>query len=250
MCGRCGFGAVVATERPADYWDRSDSADEELNARYWAARLPVFLRALDEVARERGPGRLLDIGGGTAHFAEAALARGWDAYSYDVSEHAVKAAAERLGPARSLREVPEWMAGTCDIVTLWCVVAHVPDAPGLLREARGPLKHGGSLLLSTPNFLFQTAYAAVAAGLGRPFDFVAHDHFSHYTPRSIEILLEEAGFRPTPAYWGVTEDCLLERRLATVLVPAKRAWNRAALTLNRLGLPRWSSELHVRAALA
>lgn len=247
VCRRCGFGLVVAGERPPDYWTRTENADDELGDRYWQARLPVFLRALDEVAAAGGTGRLVDVGGGTAHFAEAALAAGWDAYSYDVSERAVAAAAARVGPERSLAAVPDSMAGTCDVVTLWCVVAHVPDARAVLGEARRLLKPGGRLLLSTPNFSFQTAYAALAGRLGRPIDFVAHDHFAHYTPRSLEILLTSAGFSCSPAYWGVTEDCVLERGLAPVLVPLKRAWNRAAWTLSRTGVPRYTSELHVEA---
>lgn len=250
VCPACGFGAVVTGDAGADYWARKHDAAGELASDYWAARLPVYLRALDEVTGERGPGRVLDIGGGGAHFAEAALARGWDAYSSDVSEHAVRAAAARLGTERSLRSLPDAMAATCDVVTLWCVVAHVEDAADLLAEARRALKPEGLLLLSTPNFLFQAVYAALSGRLGRPLDFVAQDHISHYTPRAIEILLTTAGFRPTQVYWGVSDVCLLEERLGAVLVPAKRVWNRAALGLNRLGLPRWSSELHVRATLA
>lgn len=247
VCRRCGFGRVVAGERPPDYWARTENADEELGERYWAARLPMFLRALGEVAGEAGTGRLVDVGGGTAHFAEAALAGGWDAYSYDVSEHAVQAAAARVGRERALGTVPESMAGTCDVVTLWCVLAHVPDARAVLAQARRLLKPEGRLLLSTPNFRFQAAYAALAARLGRPFDFVAHDHFSHYTPASLAILLRSCGLAATPAYWGVTEDCVLERGLAPLLVPAKRAWNRGAWALSRARLPRLTSELHVKA---
>jgi hypothetical protein len=48
-------------------------------------------------------------------------------------------------------------------------------------------------------------------------------------------------------YVGITEDCVASRRLAPLLVPAKRVWNRAAVIASRAGAPLVSSELQVLA---
>jgi SAM-dependent methyltransferase len=251
VCDQCGFGQIADGEHTSDYWARKDNVEHEVGERYWTARLAVYRRALISVERVTGPGRLVDLGGGVGHFAECALERGWDAYSVDVSEHAAAAAAARVGEARSLISTPDSMDGTCDLVTLWCVVAHVPDPRAVLADALRLLKPGGRLLMTTPNLLFQSRYAALASRLGRPLDFVASDHVLHFTPRSIDRLLADAGAtRRTFAYWGVTADCLLERRLARVLVPCKRLWNRGAWALSKLGGPALYSELHVEGVRA
>ncbi len=248
VCGACGFAKIADGRHTADYWARKDDVQHEIDERYWTARLAVYRRALLAVEQETGRGRLVDLGGGVGHFAECALGRGWDAYSVDVSPHAARAAAARVGEGRSLLAAPDSMNGSCDLVTLWCVVAHVPDPRAVLADAVRLLRPGGRLLMTTPNFLFQSRYARVAARLGRPLDFVASDHVLHFTPASIDRVLADAGAgRRTFAYWGITTDCLLERRLARVLVPCKRLWNWAAWGASRVGVPPLYSELHVQA---
>ncbi|MGH9042812.1 MAG: class I SAM-dependent methyltransferase [Acidimicrobiia bacterium] len=251
VCRTCGFGRVAAIAPVDDYWARSEDAEHELAERYWQARTGVFRRALAQVGGSRGPGRVVDLGGGVGYFAACAIEEGWDAFSVDVSEHAVQAAAARIGSDRSMARAPADLEGTCDLVTLWCVVAHVPDPRAVVADALRLLKPEGRLLVTTPNFLFQARYASVTARLGRPLDFVASDHLLHFTPAAMDRLLTGAGAtRRSFSYWGITEDCLLERRLATLLVPAKRAWNWGAWQVSRAGTPLLTSELQVEAVRA
>jgi 2-polyprenyl-3-methyl-5-hydroxy-6-metoxy-1,4-benzoquinol methylase len=250
VCPRCGFGKVNDDERQTDYWSRTQDTEGLIRADYWSARQGLYRRALTHAARNGGPGRVADLGGGVGYFAACAIEMGWDAYSIDVSEHAVQAAAVRIGNERSFLRAPEFLTGTCDLVTLWCVVAHVPDPRAVLADALLLLKPGGRLVITTPNFAFQAMYAAVAARIGRPVDFVEHDHFLHFTVDAMDRLLAGVGLlRASYAYWGSTEDCVLEHRLAGVLVPCKRAWNWVAFHLTRAGLPPLYSELQVEAVL-
>ncbi len=211
----------------------------------------MFRRALEAIGRETGPGRVVDVGGGVGYFAATALELGWDAYSVDPSERAVQAAAARIGSNRSLVEPLPHLVGSCDLVTLWCVVAHVPNPRAVLAQAVRLLKPTGRLLVTTPNFLFQARYAALAARLGRSIDFAAHDHLFHFTPAALTRVLADAGTEPRSfAYWGVTTECVLVKRLSRVLVPVKRLWNWSAWQLSRAGLPLYSSELQVEAVLS
>ena len=224
VCRGCGFGRLADGTGSADYWERTENPEHELAERYWQARLGVFLRAA------------------------AALEQGWDAFSADVSERAAGVAASRLGAGRSLTTVPRSLEGTCDLVTLWCVIAHVPDPRQVVADALRLLRPGGRLLLSTPNFVFQAKFARIAARLGRPVDFAASDHLLQFTPAALEKVMAAAGATSLEfVHWGSTEDCLFERRLARLLVPAKRLWNRGAWGLTRLGAPPWGSELQVEA---
>lgn len=247
VCPGCGLGRTIAAEQAHDYWalGKHDCEDQS----YWTdSRAAVFGGALELLEAEVGGGRILDLGGGVGHFAELALRRGWDAYSVDVSQVAVAAAAKRIGLPRSLGAIPDELSGTCDAVTLWCVVAHVSDPQPMLAEAARALRPGGRLFLTTPNFRFQTPYARMLARLGRPIDFSAHDHLLHFTHDSLGRLLGGAGL-PTwsTVFVGVTEECVADPRLSRFAVPGKRLWNRAALRVARAGLPYLGSEFQVLA---
>ena len=246
VCGRCGLGRTQ-TAQAADYWALGKEVGGGLVDPYWTeARAAVFRGALALLETDVGRGRILDIGGGVGHFAELALAAGWDAYSMDVSDAAVAAAADRIGGARSLSSLSAELAGTFDAVTLWCVVAHLPDPRALLGEALRSLRPGGRVFLTTPNFRFQRGYAAVLARLRRPIDFSAHDHLLHFTADALDRTLAAVGLTTWRyACVGVTEDCVAEPRLAKCVVPAKRAWNRCTVAAARAGLPYLASEFQV-----
>lgn len=247
VCTRCGFGRNQGGAAHADYWARPDGRDGDVEDRYWTeARAGVFHGALDLLGSNGAKGTILDIGGGVGLFAELALAAGWDAYSVDVSGVAVAAAAERIGPARSLPAVPAELAGRCDAVTLWCVVAHTVDPNAVLAQALGALRPGGQLFVTTPNLRFQVGYAAALAALGRPLDFTAHDHLVHFTTDALDQALDTAGVGDRRrVFVGVTEYCVANPRLSRWLVPAKRAWNRCSLVAARAGLPYLGSEIQV-----
>lgn len=247
VCRDCGFARMEQASESPDYWTRRDEAGSELAQRYWTeARTGVFRGALAHLEAGGGKGRLLDMGGGVGHFAHTALDAGWDAYSLDVSAVAVAAAAARIGPARSLSTIPDGIAGTCDAVTLWCVIAHLSDPRSVLRDALTALRPGGRLFLTTPNFRFQMAYATVLHRLGRPIDFSGHDHLLHFTADALRRTLQSVGIVDSRfTFVGVTEHCVAVPGLARWVVPAKRAWNRAAIGATRVGLPHIGSELQV-----
>lgn len=247
VCSHCGLGRTKRAAQSPDYWARTDGGSAELADPYWTdARQAVFHGALRMLEGDVGKGRILDLGGGVGHFADLALRAGWDAYSVDVSEGAVSAAARRIGTERSLSSVPTALEGSCDVVTLWCVVAHMPDPAPLLRDAVRALRPGGRVFLTTPNFRFQIHYANMLARLGRPIDFSAHDHQLHFTADALGRLLRTVGMTSWRlTFVGITEYCVAEPRLARWAVPGKRLWNRTALGATRLRLPYLGSEFQV-----
>ena len=253
LCRHCGMGRVPDMDAcKPDFW-LNGTPDDELGKEYWTTlRSDMFRKALAHLETERGTGRILDIGGGLGHFAELALSLGWDSYSLDVSELANQAAAERLGSERSLTpQQAKDFAGTCDVVTLWCVVAHVLDPTELVREAAALLKPGGRMLITTPNFIFQATLARAMSLLGKPYDLVSRDHVFHFTPKAIGRLLREVGLQTwTFEYLGVTNYCILSSRFAKVFVPLKRIWNYAGTRTPLLGLPPVCGELQIVAVKA
>jgi 2-polyprenyl-3-methyl-5-hydroxy-6-metoxy-1,4-benzoquinol methylase len=246
VCPSCGLGRVPDVGTRPDFWEAG--AEDELEHKYWTeARADMFEKALIHLESYGSPGRLIDVGGGVGHFAERALARGWDAFSVEISEPARQVAAGRLGSERSLapeqvRERP----GTFDVVTLWCVIAHVLDPVDLVRSAVDLVAPGGRILLTTPNFIFQGAAARALARLGHPYDLISRDHVLHFTPSALRKLLAAAGVEsPRFVYVGSSDYCFISPRFATVLIPAKKVWNRIGAHAGVAGLPPLSSELQV-----
>jgi SAM-dependent methyltransferase len=229
---------VVGYDGRHDYWDTKQTSDP-----YWAeAKRRYFLSALAVLPH----GRLLDLGGGVGEFAGLAVDAGWDAYSYDNSPEATVAAQKRIG-ARALGSP----ATGFDVVTLWCVVAHVPDPEDLLDSVRTALRSGGTLWLTTPNFAFQRRYARLLAVAGRPIQFgPADDHIWHFTADSLRKLLEAHGFGDVRFHQrGVIEWCATGGSGSRVLIAGKRAWNAVFYAGHRLGMPLATSELQVTARL-
>ncbi len=84
---------------------------------------------------------------------------------------AAKAAAERLGQARSLTELGDAEPASFDAACLWCVVAHTNDPRPIAEAAAQVLRPGGVLWLTTPNFAFQRPYAWARMKFGRLVGF-------------------------------------------------------------------------------
>lgn len=247
VCLRCGFGRVAGNLVERDYWTGGKNIGANVDDEYWTvARTDVFSGALRLLRRETGIGRLLDIGGGVGHFTKCALDAGWDAFSVDTSPGARAAATARVGPDRALTMLPEESAGTFDVVTLWCVIAHVTEPRRLISQAIHALRPGGCLFLTTPNFAFQRRYIATLARLDRRIDFSQHDHLLHFTCDSITRLLTDCGIGLVRLrHAGVTEEFAVEPRVARWVVPVKRAFNRAAVAAAAVGIPFFGSELQV-----
>jgi SAM-dependent methyltransferase len=238
-CPVCGLGRVLGYDGGSDYWNSLETSDP-----YWGeAKRRYFLSALSMLPR----GRLLDLGGGTGEFTRVALDAGWDAYSFDISPEATAAARQRVGD-RAL-SAP---ATGFDVVTLWCVVAHLPEPRELLASVCRVLRPGGTLWLTTPNFAFQRRYARLLALVGRPLRFgTGDDHIWHFTACSVRLLLEEHGFEEVRFHYrGVIDWCSSGHSSSTTLIAGKRAWNRMSYTGYRVGLPLATSELQVTARLS
>lgn len=240
-CDHCGAASLVRHTFAADYWGESI---DHVTAFWTSAKAAYFSSALKLLETKITGRRLLDIGGGIGHFARLALDRGWDAYSLDVSPGATQKAAETIGSARALSRFDEAEAGTYDVVTMWCVVAHVPDPRTLIANAAGLTAPRGAIWVTTPNFAFQRSYARLRARARRPIDFAAHGHIHHFTTKALQFLGAEAGLSPWEwHYRGITEFCAMSGTPNRLLLAGKRGWNVATAIFSNMGGPNFTSEL-------
>lgn len=147
--------------------------------------------ALSEL--NHGPGDLLDVGAGTGLFMEASMRAGWHAVGLETSLAAAHIASTiTRGPLITGRLEDQRFDQPFDAVTFWDVVEHLADPRATLKAARQVLKPRGLVGISLPNV------AGLKSRLqGNGWRYYQHSfgHISHFSPRTLSMLLEQAGFK-------------------------------------------------------
>jgi SAM-dependent methyltransferase len=141
-----------------------------------------------------GPGTLLDVGAGTGLFVEASTRAGWRAIGIETSAAAARIAS-RIGSTsvRQGRLEDSSFAEKFDVVTLWDVLEHLANPRSTLRRIRGLLSDHGLVAISLPN-----VEGLKAKALGTRWRYYRREfgHVSHFSPKTLVTLLEQAGFVP------------------------------------------------------
>ena len=221
-CRRCGLAYLDPRPTPeelarfyeSDYYQSEDPLQHGYeDYEGLAASVKHMARVKTRIVRSRvSGGRLLDVGAAYGHFASAATRAGFDARGVELSAHAAETARERLGAnvmAGTIADV-DAPAGSFDVVTMWDVLEHAHDARATLASAAELLRPGGFVFLTVPN-----AGSFIARLMGaRWFGFQKLEHTYYFTPRTLGVLLERAGFadaRFHAASWSCSLDYVVRR---------------------------------------
>ncbi len=138
------------------------------------------------------PGRMMEIGCGTGSYLGRMANKGWKVEGLEFSERAAQVAraagfAVRTGP---LEAVPD-PGNRYDLIVGWMVLEHLHNPLLGLRKLRSWLSPGGWLVFSVPNAgsiefrIFRDAWYALQLP----------SHLYHFTPRTVGMLLDRAGWR-------------------------------------------------------
>lgn len=193
--------AALGSYYPAEYWwsPRQRPGNVGLLSRLeriyreFVARDHVrFLRRC--AAATAGRPTLLDIGCGSGTFLHLARQCGFEVCGMDVSAHAVLEAQQQYGLAVKQGEIGslDWDGGRFDYISMFHVLEHLTDPRQALAYAGRLLKPGGSLIVQVPNA------ASIQAGCfgARWYGFDVPRHVMNFTPESLRLLFEQAGFHP------------------------------------------------------
>ena len=173
----------------------SEGTDENF-ASQAKGRERTFSRCLDKVEKAlpnekiNPRGTLLDIGTANGSFLHVAQKRGWKVEGLELNKWLCAWARKNYGinvKPRTLFE-QNYPDESFDLITLWDVLEHVPDARLMLEECNRITKRGGFIVINYPNF-----GSWLAKLMGRKWIFMLSVHLFYFTPRTIRDMLEKTG---------------------------------------------------------
>ncbi len=240
QCQKCGLcftnprpsPASIVQFYPNDYRPHRLPDGRRRKRRGWKLRISWQPpRACRKRLPAQGQGRLLDFGCGGGSFLERMNRQGWNVTGLDMSPVAVQGIRTRLGLKALLGSLPhpDLQPESFDAITMWQSLEHVHEPLKILRQANLLLAPGGKLLVAVPNIdsLAFRWFGRSWFGLDLP------RHLTHFTPSTLRMMLQQAGFR-----------------VGRVQMAAHSSWLRssARLACQNPGSPYWQRWLKTKTA--
>lgn len=201
-CSRCTFRFTQNVPdahhigpyyQSTSYVSHSDTKVGLINKLYHFARSLTLKSKHSLVNKVTGLklGALLDYGAGTGAFSHFMKIKGWNVTGIEPDDNARSNALKNYNlQLDKLSHLDLLQPSSFDSITLWHVLEHVHDLYGTLEHFQRVLKPSGRLLIAVPN------YTSFDAQHYKEY-WAAYDvprHLYHFSPQSMEVLLESKGF--------------------------------------------------------
>lgn len=204
-CTNCGL--VYLNPRPSkealmklyNGYHRRNGKDEHI----WAMLMKKNFRNISSLLNRTFPkkGSLLDIGCGYGHFVETMRDYGWTASGIEPSSGAFEyARAKGLNVLNSSIDDINFPEGSFDVITAFYVLEHLCDPLAALKKISMMLKRNGILVLRIPHTTPIVKLLALLKIKNNLYD--APFHLYDFSPATIRLLLEKAGFSSVSVFPG------------------------------------------------
>lgn len=221
QCSACSF--VYLDPRPTDeelallysdeYFlhDGSDcgahsASDYETAAVKGSIKFPEILGAIQQF---KSSGDFFEIGCGMGYFLDFARQKGYNVSGIEYSALGTEICRERFGldVQQGSFEAMAIQPERFDVIFMGDVLEHLVDPRGMLEKARKMLKPGGIVAVEVPS-MFNSLVGRLAV-LGYRMLRIKKKmpmppyHVNEFTPRTLDAIFRQAGFRSTVIYQRV-----------------------------------------------
>jgi len=189
-CSMVYLNPVFRTEALKKYYENNSTVQAEAHISESDFYTSIYEKGLATIEKSVEPGALLDIGCSGGFFLDIARQRGWTTYGIELNraEYAIaKSKGHKVWnePMEQVHSDQKYK-----VVTLWDVFEHIKSGGVYLQSVAKKLEENGLVFLQIPS---ATALAArILHEKCNMFDGV--EHVNLYTPDSIRLLCNNAGF--------------------------------------------------------
>lgn len=191
QCKACQF--IFSEQIPLDEeLEKYYSNEYELTEFFSPITAKRYEEILDRFEPLRKSNRLLDVGSGSAFFAEIALKRGWEVYGTELTDATISLAEKKgLNMSKGRLEDVQFEANSFDLVVCIEVIEHVSFPQSFTSEIHRVLRSGGAVYISTPNF-----DSLLRRKLKGQYDVINYpNHLSYFTAKTLNSLFTSNGFK-------------------------------------------------------
>jgi 2-polyprenyl-3-methyl-5-hydroxy-6-metoxy-1,4-benzoquinol methylase len=191
QCKSCHF--VFSKQIPSNKeLEAYYSSEYELTEFFSPITKKRYEEILDGFEHLRQTNNLLDVGTGSAFFAEIAIKRGWNVYGTELTDETIKAAEKKgLKMSKGKLEDIQFEADFFDLVIGIEVIEHVSYPQTFVKEIQRVVRKGGEVYITTPNF---DSY--LRRKLKGQYDVIEYpNHLSYFTAKTLTSLFASSGFK-------------------------------------------------------
>jgi dolichol-phosphate mannosyltransferase len=191
-CRVCQLGFLKHSPEPEELSHLYSSLPGEMYESEAQGRLQTARRHLRILHRYARPGRLLDVGCASGIFLTVAAEQGWDVVGVEPSEALCRHAALALDGrgyviCATLQEAAPSLP-SCNAITLWDVLEHVPQPVAFLESCCALVKPGGHIIANVPDL-----DSLPARVFGTRWPLLLPEHLTYFNRRSLSACGERAG---------------------------------------------------------
>ena len=137
-------------------------------------------------------GILFDLGTGWGHFLFTAKQLGYEVHGIEVSRMPHKYATTELNlPVENMNFFDmEIKKQSYDLITMWDVLEHIPDADEVIKKCHLMLKNDGYVVLQVPQI-----DSVISKLLKDKWNMIGTSHANYFSKKTIKKLFESHGFK-------------------------------------------------------